>query len=169
MSKEENIVVNPDGNIFYLEKHNPYEKETNVSDVSIPNDQCIVVIDNEERYINITTYEIAEELEKCSKFIRAICCIEAILNVLNTSMFFPYAILVVIVSVCGYQGAIKYDKKLIMVYISYTYVKLIMKVFMIMYCIKNLVNILTYFTIAISTVFDLYVVHRTNQFYKLLP
>ena len=44
MTKDENIVINPDGKISYLEKQNPYEEQTTASIQTQTNDEYTLVL-----------------------------------------------------------------------------------------------------------------------------
>lgn len=102
---EESIALNPDGNICYLEKNNPYK-------------------DTENFYLD------AENLQIYSRFIRVVTFIDFVITCLLT---FPYFLIASFVSLSGYFGAVNYNNTMLTVYLLYQILKIISKSIFVYY------------------------------------
>lgn len=156
------VVQNPDGQIAYLEKYNPYKSEATQTE---PEGSVHVLIDDQNVYISEETYNIAEELQSYARFIKCICLIDAFITAINIGTQYPYGIVVCIISLCGYQGAARYDKIYLYIYSGYQCIKIITKLLYIFYIQTSFITII----FILSTMFDCYVLSRCKKFINLLP
>lgn len=163
MKKSEVIALNPDGQILYLDTNNPYSKKTTSDEKT--NDHIKIYINNLPQFIENATYMLGYELEKKSRFIKCICIIDLILSILNFSLQYPYGVFVSFIALCGYRGAETYNKKQILVYTVYEYVKILIKFAFMFFIIQNNYIIILFF----SACFDVYILTQLRQFYYLIP
>ena len=116
------VVQNPDGQIAYLEKYNPYKTEATQTE---PEGSVNVMIDDQNVYISEETYNIAEALQSYAKFIKWICLADVFITAINVGTQYPYGIAVCLISFCGYQGAVTYNKTYLQIYSGYQCLKII--------------------------------------------
>lgn len=161
MNNSESIAVNPDGNIVYLEKHNPYKSKCSEEQ---DNNVQHIRINEEDLYIGMNMIQHALDIEKKSKFVRIICLIDLLVSVMNLGMQSSYALIPCIVSICGYQGAVIYNQSLVMIYMVYQAFELIGKVY-ILFFITN-VNMILFMGLSVGI--DVYILREFRSFYKLL-
>lgn len=153
------VVQNPDGQIAYLEKYNPYKSEATQTE---PEGSVHVMIDDQNVYIPEETYHIAEALQSYARFIKLICLLDIFITAINIGIQYPYGIAVCIISVCGYQGAVKYNKTYLQIYSGYQCMKIISKIIIIFYLQTSILLLL-------STMFDVFIFTRCKRFIDLLP
>jgi len=152
------VVQNPDGQIAYIEKYNMYKtEETQTEPVHI-------IINTETEYIPIETHDTSEQLQKHSNFIKCICLADVLITAINIGLQYPYGIVICLISVCGYQGAVQYNKQYLIIYSIFQYIKMISKVIIMVYIIQT-----GYLVILIaSSAFDIYILNQCTQFIRLI-
>lgn len=139
MIHEESIAVNPDGNICYLEKKNPYKDTENF-------------------------YSDAENLQMYSRFIRIVSIVDFIMTCLNLTLTFPHFFVVAFISASGYFGAVNYNNIMLSIYLFYQFLKIISKSIFFYYNYKSTIIIFVFF----SELYDLYVIFITNKLMRLI-
>lgn len=143
---EESIALNPDGNICYLEKNNPYKTKTKD-------------IENTENF-----YSDAENLQIYSRFIRFVTLIDFIMTCLNLTLTFPYFLVTAFISTSGYFGAVNYNNTMLTIYLFYQFLKIISKSIFVYYNYKSKIIIF----VLISELYDSYVIVITNKLMRLI-
>jgi hypothetical protein len=160
---DESLVLNPDGKICYLEKNNPYRTQS--TQTQIKDVESIRITENDlMTYLPIELYTRADELQRYSRFIRFVSFIDFAMTLLNLGLEFPYFLAVSVISLCGYYGAINYNRTLLFVYMTYQYLKIITKSLFIYYNYAS-----KYIIIVIaSEIYDMYIVAITSRLIKLI-
>lgn len=164
MKNSESIAVNPDGNIVYLEKHNPYKSKCSEDKDAESDNVQHIRINEEDFYIGVNMIHHALDLEKKAKFVKIICLVDLFVSVMNLGMQSSYALIPCFVSICGYQGAVMYNKSLVMIYMVYQALELIAKVYLL-FIIAN-VNMILFMGLSIGI--DIYILREFKIFYHLL-
>ena len=156
------IVQNPDGQIAYLEKYNPYKTEATQTE---PEGSVHVMIDNQNVYIPAETYLVAEALQSYARFIKLICLVDGFVSAINIGIQYPYGMIICIISICGYQGAVQYNKTYLQIYSGYQCTKIIVKCVLL---IQYTISYISVFTL-LSTLLDIYIISICKKFIDLLP
>jgi hypothetical protein len=139
---EESIALNPDGNICYLEKNNPYKD-----------------IETTENF-----HSDAENLQIYSRFIRVVTIIDFVVTCFNLSLTFPYFLITAFISLSGYFGAVNYNNTMLTFYLFYQFLKIISKSIFVYYNYKSKIIIF----VLISELYDSYVIVITNKLMRLI-
>jgi len=160
---EESLALNPDGKICYLEKNNPYRTQSTQTQLA---DSESVRIPNEDafNFLTLEIYNDADNLEKYSRFIRLVTLIDIIMTMLNLGLEFPYFLAVSMLSLCGYYGAVNYNRTFLFVYMVYQYLKIIAKAFFVYYNWQSKLIIL----VIASEMYDAYIIVVTHRLSKLI-
>ena len=167
MKNSDAVGINPDGNIVYLEKYNPYKAKCS-HDKPIEQGQeghQHIQINEEDLYMATDLILSALDLEKKAKFVKIICIFDGAVSIINLGMRTPYAVISFVASICGFQGASMYNRPLLMVYISYQMLEIFAKVY-ILFIITQL-NMLLFMGLSIGI--DMYIMKEFLKFYKMLP
>jgi hypothetical protein len=122
---------------------------------------------NDEKYFILDEKKEIEDDDKLyrySCFIRVISFIDFFMSMLNLTLVYPYALIVPFTSLCGYFGAVKYNKNFLQIYILYQCLKITMKGFYLYYVINEKISIV----VIASGMYDGYIVYVTHKFINLL-
>lgn len=163
------VVENPDGPIFVgVSSDNPYKNAPSIDDVEekeqVSFGEDVFLIPN--RYVGD-----AIELEHQSKFVRFLTTLDVFLNVFNFIITGYWAsILVSVISMWGYQGALRYDRSKLVGYILYqgvlTFVKYgIFATAMVSYRFNQTTCIL----LPLMSIMQTYIFYYVIRFYRMLP
>ena len=163
------VVENPDGPIFVgVSPDNPYKNAPNDDD----DDEKEQVSFGETVFLIPNRY-VAEalELEHQARFVRFLTTLDVFLNVFNFIITGYWAsILVSVVSMYGYQGALKYDRSRLIGYIIYqgllTFVKY--GIFAVAMVTKEFNNT-TCILLPLMSIMQTYIFYYVVRFYRMLP
>jgi hypothetical protein len=138
------LVQNPDGQIAYLEK-------------TEPEDSVRVVIEE--------TYNV-EELEKYANFIKFICLVDVFISAINIGSKYPFGVGICLFGLCGYQGAVTFNKTYIKIYSILQCIKIISKIAILFY-VSTTISVIKYIYV-LSIIFDVYILQQCKAFIVLL-
>ena len=153
MLYEEKILLNPDGDICYLEPKNPYKKKSSSEKVA----DCENVRISEEEYLTIEMYNDAYKLQNYSKFIRFVSFMDF---VFSFWLSYPYYIVLSFISLLGYYGSLTYNTFHLYTYTFYQLAK----------CVLKIIYICKYFNtiILLTVLYDSYVIRSTTKLIHLI-
>lgn len=163
------VVQNPEGPVFLgVSPDNPYKE--------IPTDE--EGDDKEQMAFGRTVFLIpnryvqdALELERHSRTVRLFTMIDCFMNMFNfIATGYLASILLSLISILGYQGAVKYDRTKLVGYIFYQVLLTFGRYTILVYAVVNhRYDNITYIALPLMALLQTYIAWYVIKFYRMLP